>query len=202
MGKKKGNKQQHLQQSMGQMVSKAALAQLGPHIERYVNAVVGNLGQQLAMQQASTLETLFSRVVVLEKILMEKYGYTAEDLATRVSDIEDEKESLKLVDGAIEKGDVVRLEVKTKAKDQAEFQGSSRLKLYKTGSGETIGEELESALIGMKAGETKQVEFGKEKGMVAEFTINRVSRGEKAPEAAQETQQESQDAAVENQSQG
>lgn len=184
MGKKKG--QQHVQQSMGQMVSKAALAQMGPAIERYVQNVVQRLGSQLAMQQASTLETMFSRIVVLESILIEKFGYTKEDLATKVSEIEDEKEGLKLVDGGIEKGDVVRLEVRTRAKDQAEFQGSSRLKLYKTGTGETLGEELESAILGMKNGEVKTVEFGKDQSMVAEFTINRVSRGEKAPEVTEE----------------
>lgn len=175
MGQKK-SKQNHVQQSMGQMVSKAALAQMGPQIAQFVQAQVQQLGSQLAMQQASTLETLFSRVVVLETILMEKYGYSKDDLAEKVALLEDEKEGLTLVTGGIEKNDVVRLEVKTKAKEQADFAGSSRLKLYKTGTGETIGQELEEALLGMKSGETKQVEFGKDKSMVAEFTVNRISR--------------------------
>jgi hypothetical protein len=89
MGKKKG--QNHIQQSMGQMVSKAALAQMGPAIENYIQRVVQQLGQQLAMQSASTLETMFSRIVVLETILMEKYGLTKEDLASKVADLEDSK---------------------------------------------------------------------------------------------------------------
>jgi hypothetical protein len=186
MGKKK---QQHVQQSMGQMVSKAALAQMGPAIEKYVQAVVQRLGSQIAMQQVSTLETMFSRIVVLETILMEKFGFTKEDLATKVAEVEDEKESLKLVDGAVEEGDVVRLEVKTKSKDQTDFQGSTRLKIYNIGSGQTIDKELESAVIGMKAGETKQVEFGEDKQMVAELTVNRVSRGEKPVETENKTEE-------------
>jgi len=188
MGNKK---QQHLQQSMGNMVSKAALAQMGPAIERYVQALVQNLGSQVATQTASTMETLFSRIVVLESIIMEKYGLTKEDLATKVSNLEDEKEGLKQVEGGVEKNDIVRLEIKTKAKDQTEYQGSSLLKVYKTGSGETLGEELETPILGMKAGETKTVEFGKDKQMVAEISINRISRAEKTEEskdAADQTQ--------------
>lgn len=177
MGKKKGNAgpQNHLQQSMGQMVSKAALAQMGPAIDATVRQYVQNLGNQLAQQQASTLETLFSRVVVMERLLMEKFGITADDLATKVADLEDEKEGLESV-SAVESGDVVRMVIKTKTKDQTEFQGESRLKLYGAGTGKTIGEELESALIGMATGDVKHVEFGKDKALVAEMTINRVSR--------------------------
>lgn len=174
MGKKKSSG--HIQQSMGQMVSRAALAQLGPEIEQLVRGYVQQLGNQLAVQQASTLETLFARVVVLESIIMEKLGYSTEDLTAKVAQIEDEKESFELVQGEAQAGDVVRLEIKTKTKDQTEFQGSSRLKIYQVGSGQTIGEELESAIVGMKSGETKQVSFGKEGAMVAEIKVDRVSR--------------------------
>lgn len=180
MGKKKSSSGNHLQQSMGQMVSRAALAQMGPQIEQMVRAYVNQLGNQLAVQQASTLETLFARVVVLETIVMEKLGYSTEDLTKMVANIEDEKEGLTLVEGAAELGDVVRLEIATKAKDQAEFQGSSRLKISQTGTGQTIGTELETAVLGMKAGETKEVSFGKDGAMTAKITVDRVSRGQKA----------------------
>lgn len=176
MGNKKTNNQSRVQQSMGQMVSRAALAQLGPEIENIVRHYVQNLGSQLATKQASVLETLFARVVVLETIVIEKLGYTGEQLTEKVSDIEDQKENLTLVDGPAEENDMVRIEVRTKTKDQAEFQGSSRIKIYKLGSGQTIGPELEAPLVGMKTGETKSIEFGQDKNMVAEITINRVSR--------------------------
>lgn len=175
MGKKKTS-QQHVQQSMGQMVSKAALSQMGPQIEQLVRAYVQQLGNQLAVQQASTLETLFARVVVLESIIMEKLGYTSEDLTAKVAAIEDEKEGLELASDEAKLGDVVRIEIKTKTKDQADYQGSSRLKIYQTGSGQTIGQELESAILGMKSGESKEVTFGKDGQMTASITVDRVSR--------------------------
>jgi hypothetical protein len=184
MGKKKSS-QNHLQQSMGNMVSRAALVQMGPDIEKIVRHHVNHLGNQLAVQQASTLETLFSRVVVLESIVMEKLGYTSEDLTRLVSNKEDEAEGLARVDGAAEAGDVVRLEIRTKTKDQAVYQGSSRLKINQIGSGQTIGPELESAVLGMKAGETKEVEFGTDKAMTAEIKIDRISRAEKSQAATQ-----------------
>lgn len=173
MGKKKS--QQHLQQSMGNLVSRAALAQMGPSIENYVQQVVRQLGSQLAVQQASTLETIFARVVVLETIIMEKFDYTSEDLARLVADNEDQKENLVTAE-SVEVGDVTRLEISTKTKDQEDYQGTSRLKVYNTGSGESIGEELEKALIGMKSGETKEVQFGKDQEMSAKITMERVSR--------------------------
>ena len=182
MGKKKG--QNHVQQSMGQLVSKAALAQMGPAIERFVRGQIQSLGSQLAMQQASTLETLFSRLTVLEAIMVEKLGYTKESLAVKVSEMEDEKEGLTLVNGPAEKGDVVRIEAKTRTSDQTEYQGSSRLKIPNIGSGENLGPELEGAVLGMVAGETKTLEFGKDKQMVAEITVNRVSRGPKVEATA------------------
>lgn len=157
------------------MVSKAALSQLGPQIEQMVRAMVQNLGSQLASHQASTLENLFSRTVVLERILMEKYGLTSDDLSAKVADIEDEKEKLTAAD-AVETGDVVRLSIRTKTKDQTEYQGESRLKVYDTGSGNTLGVELEQGLLGAKVGEVRTTMFGKDKELQAEMTISRVAR--------------------------
>lgn len=180
MGKKKS--QNRVQQSMGQLVSKAALTQMLPQIEQIVKFHMGQLGNQLAVQQASTLETLFTRVVVLEQIVIDKLGYTIEELANKVANLEDEKENLLATSEAVEMNDVVRLEVLTKTKEQTEFQGSSRLKIYETGSGQTLGAELESSILGMKAGETKEVSFGKDGLLTAKLNINRVSRSTKAPQ--------------------
>lgn len=187
MGNKKG--QQRLQQSMGNMVSRAALAQLGPHIEQTVVDYVNQLGSNLSTQTASTLESMFSRIVVLETILIEKMGYTKEDLANKVADIEDQNQGLKKTESSVEKNDVVRLEIKTKMKEQTEYQGTSKLRISQIGSGQTLGLELESAIIGMKSGETKEVEFGQNKEMLAQITLNRVSRSEKkqAAEASNES---------------
>lgn len=171
MGKKKN---QHVQQSMGQMVSRAALAQLGPDIEKMVKAYTNQIGQKLAVQMASTSETMFTRLVVLERLLMKHYNYTQDDLANMVADYEDEKENMATVD-EIAQGDTVRLEIRLKAKDK-EFKEFERMKLYDVGLGNTFGLEIESALIGMKTSESKTIEFGKDKGFVAELKVQRICR--------------------------
>jgi hypothetical protein len=178
MGNKKQSApkpQQSFQQMVSEASSNAALNKIMPEVEKMVRAYVQQLGQNLAMQQASTLETLFARVVVLESIVMEKLGYSTDDLTEMVAKTEDEKEGLIAVEEA-QLGDVVRLEVRTKTKDQEEFQGSSRLKIYQTGSGQTLGPEMESAILGMKAGETKEVSFGQDQQLLAKITVNRCSR--------------------------
>lgn len=185
MGKKK--QQQHVQQSMGNMVSAAALAQLGPKIEQLVRAHVDSLGNQLTSQQISTFQNILLRLVTLEKLVIEKLGVTAEDLAKRVSDLEDSAEGLESVD-TVELGDTVRLEISTKTKDQDRFQGSSLLKLDNTGKGEYLGQELEAALLGMKSNETKEINFGQDGAMVAKLTVNRVSRKVKTQEATNDAQ--------------
>lgn len=171
MGNKKA--QARVQQSMGNMISKAALTQLGPEIAQMINNGLQQVASQLAQEQLSTLATLFVRIRVLEEIIVEKLGYTQDQLAQRVSDLEDGAEGLKAAD-VVQTDDVVRIEVKTKTKDQTEFQGSTRLKISDLGSGQGIGKELEAKLVGMKVGEVKETEFGQ--GMVAELTINRISR--------------------------
>lgn len=184
MGKKKtnGQGQARVQQSMSQMVSRAALAQLGPDIEQMVRFYVKQVGNQLAVQQASTLETIFARVVVLESIVMEKLGYTTEDLTRLVANTEDEKEGLTPIDGAAELNDVTRVEVQTRTADQAEFQGSSRLKIYKTGSGQTLGAEIEAQILGMKAGEVKEFPHGEVVVQVKMDRVSRPAKEEAAPE--------------------
>lgn len=186
MGKKR-SAQNHVQQSMGQMVSKAALSQMGPEIEHMVRQYSQQMANQIAEQSASTIETLFQRLVVLEQLLAEKGTTTAEDLTNRVADLQDKTEGLTKVE-TVEAGDTVRIEVSSRTKDQTEYQGTSRMKVSDTGLGRTIGKELESALIGMKVGETKEVTFGGEGSMVAKMTVDRVSRPIIQQEAANANQ--------------
>lgn len=177
MGKKKA--QQHLQQSMGNMVSKAALAQLWPHIAQMIKT----LGDRLTAQQAQTLENLYARTVVLEKIVMEKLGYTSDDLAEKIALLEDEAEKLALATDEVKVGDVVRLVVATKTKDDKDWQGESRIKMYGTGTGNTLGNQLETGIIGMKPGEVKEIQFDE---ATAKVTISRISRPIPKPEVKKE----------------
>ncbi len=172
MGNKKTtNGNTHQTQSFGQMVSKAALTQLLPNIEQ----MVSNLGSRLATQQARTYELVFSRILVLEKIVMEKFKITEVDLANKFADVEDERSKLIKVE-EITSGDTVRLEIKTKPTTDLEYHGETRLKIQNIGTGANLGTELETATLGMKTGETKEVVFGQNGENVASIFINRVSR--------------------------
>lgn len=174
MGKKRTNpgSQQHASASFGQMVSRAALTQLKPDIAQMIN----QLGQQLAMQTAQTMEMHFSRIVVLETILMEKYGYTKEDLGLKFSDVEDQRAGREATTDGVTEKDLVRFSIQTRTKEQKDFQGISKMKMYNTGSGNTLGTDLEAQVLGMKAGETKETEFGENNELVAKIFVDRVSR--------------------------
>lgn len=176
MGKKRTS-QDHVQQSMGQLVSKAALAQMGPEIERMVFQYTQQAANQIAQQQASTLETMFARIVVLEQLAIEK-GITQVELTERVADLQDRQEGL-VKASKVETGDVVRLSVSTKRKDQENYQGTSKYRIYETGTGQSIGKEMEAALIGMEAGTEKEIEFGQDNLMMAKLSVDRISRAPK-----------------------
>lgn len=171
MGKKK-QQVQHITQSMGQMVSKAALVQLQEPISMMVN----NLGQRLALKQAENTQTMFTRIVAIEKVLIDKGVLTQEDLQLKVADIEDSREGLINVDDALATGDTARIQVRTKEIADETFEsGVTRLKIGQTGTGNTLGTEVELGIVGMKVGETKVITFADGK-LNAEIKIDRISR--------------------------
>lgn len=171
MGKKK-QQVQHITQSMGQMVSKAALVQLQEPISMMVN----NLGQRLALKQAENTQTMFTRIVAIEKVLIDKGVLTQEDLQLKVADIEDSREGLVNVDDALATGDTARIQVRTKEIADETFEsGVTRLKVGQTGTGNTLGTEVELGIVGMKVGETKVITFADGK-LNAEIKIDRISR--------------------------
>jgi hypothetical protein len=166
--------QLHPQRSFEQIVADATLSRLGG----YIDGQIQQLGQALSGRLQQSFTKLFTRLVAVEELLMEKTGLTKDDFTTRVAVIEDRSEGFTQVDAdvAAELGDRVRLEIRTKTADQTEYQGSSRMLVDNAGSGNTLGAELESAVVGMKAGETKEVLFGKDNSLSASITISRISR--------------------------
>jgi hypothetical protein len=189
MGKKKSSgPQSHATQSFGQMVSKAALSQMMPQIEDVVRHYVNQLGSQIAQKSAETIEHLHARVVCLEALLMDKGVTTKEELSDKIASIEDDKRGVAAVDGPAESGDSVRVTIETKLKDQAEYQGRSLVRIDNVGTGNSFGPELESAIVGMKANEVKEVTFGKDKELGARLSVARVSRP-KAPQGVENANQ-------------
>jgi hypothetical protein len=151
-----------------------------------VNQQMNYLASLIAQEQRSNLEDIYSRLNTLESLCLEKFGLTDEEFAILVAETEDKLSGF-IAGEIVEEGDLVRLEIATRTKEQEEFQGSTRTKLQNAGSTKTFGEEIESAIIGMKVNETKEIEFGKDKGMVAKVTIQTTSR---AP-IKEETKEES-----------
>lgn len=158
-------------QSFEQMVSDASLAKMKPFIQQEVVRV----SQLMIQEQMGNFQSIFERLTALEKLVMEKTGVSDEEYVSRVTDVQDQFQGVKRLDRAAQAGDILRVEVSTKAKDQEDYQGTSRMMIASLGSGTSIGKELEEQLIGLKAGEEKVLEFGKDKLLVAKIVINRVS---------------------------
>ena len=173
MGKKKSSRS--AQRDPNLSLTEAANKVLKPYIHQQLQL----LGRQLQEDQKQTLRTLFTRVATLESIIQKEFKITDTQLAELVADMEDSGSGLTKVTEGADTGDTLRITLSTKLKEQEEFQGESRLLIDDLGNEPlTIGPELEPALIGLKAGESKEVEFGDEGKLVAKLEVNRVSRRE------------------------
>lgn len=184
--KNKSNNQQkqvHPQKSFQELVADATRAALSG----YIDAEIQGLGQALAQRQAQTNNNLKLRIICTEELIMEMNpAITKETLATRVSAIQDRLEGFDALtaEAAVEKGDRVYVELKTRTQDQTEYQGTSRLMIDNIGEGATLGSELESAILGMKSGEVKEIKFGKDESLAASIALNRASRSNKPKRVA------------------
>lgn len=159
-------------QSFEQMVSDASIAKLKPFIQQQVV----QFGNMLAKNTESIFQALYARLETLEDLCFDKFGVTQEDFALLVAATEDKHAGLTESGELVEKGDTVRIQISTKAKDQEEFQGTSRLKIDNVGAGTNLGPDIEEALIGKKIDEEFEIEFGAEKEMVAKIKVNRTAR--------------------------
>lgn len=152
-------------------VASATLGKFQGYIDQQIITVTQAVARELNQQ----LVALYERHTVLENIVTDKLNITQEELALMVADFQDEK------DGYIsapetnlcKESDRVRILIKTKTKDQDEFQGQSKMLIDNCGSGNTIGKELESGIIGMKVGDSKELPFGD--GMVAFIELIKIS---------------------------
>jgi hypothetical protein len=164
------------QGSFQETVAGLTLNKFKPYIDQQINNALTTLAQQqlsIADRLSAIEETLIELIPeVTSKTLTEKVA-TVEDLRMGVEKVEN---------GSCEEGDFVRAEIQTKTKEDSEFQGGSHLLIRAVGSGRTIGKELETGILGMSPGETKEIEFGKDQGMVAKVTLDRISRRPKTEE--------------------
>lgn len=172
MGKKR-LQQKHQTESFGSMVSKAALTQLFPHIQ----AMVQQLGQRLAIGQATSTEKVFTRIIAIEKLMIDKGLATKEELVSKIADVEDERDGVVNVQ-ELALGDTARISATTKKQDETEYKNdTTTLKVENIGTGNTLGLDVEPLLLGMKVGEVREVRSSKdENALDVKITLNRAGR--------------------------
>ena len=176
-----GSGQVRQTQSFENFVSEAMVARMKGYVDQQVyGAMQPFVSRQI--QAAELLSAMGDRLNVIEQIVKEKLGVTAEDLATRLALAQDEKQGYKPVEGAVEPNDRVRLEVKTKKATAENWTSTNRMMVDATGSGQTLGPQLEKALIGLLAGETREVIVGSDDNAVqVSMLVNKISRRPRPP---------------------
>lgn len=158
---------------------------LGRHQE-YMMEVIRSGDNAVLQRQVNAVNNMFTRIVAMEELLMEKIGLTKDDLANQVATVIDRNDGYVPSTGPVKENDRVRLEVRTRTADQTEWQGASRLQVDAIGTGRTLGKEIEGAVIGMQVGETKEIDFGKDASLKASVTVNRISAQPPKPEVKEE----------------
>lgn len=173
MGNKRNNnvKQLRPQNAFQDQVAQAVNQKMADYVSKQVNY----LGSILAQEQKSNLEDIYSRLVALETLVLKNFNVSEDQFALMVADVQDNHAGLVSVD-SVEKGDLVRLEISTKTKNQVDYSGISRQRIPQVGSGQTFGPQIEDAIVGMKLHEVKEIEFGQDNQLVAKLNVQRISR--------------------------
>lgn len=179
-GKKKQN---HATQSFQQMVGKANQEALKPYIHEVSQHYAENLANQIAQKMFAHLDNMQTRITAMEKVLQSKFGLTSADLREVVMDVEDEATGFVRVSRAAQRGDYLRITMSTKTTAETEFKREARREISNLGENDEQGPEtkaLNDALVGMVAGEQKDLEVG---GVTVRLVLDRVSEA-KAVEGA------------------
>lgn len=143
------------------IIQQEVAGQIQPHIESLREQVQG----------------LYFRMIALEKVLLENVdGISLETIANKVAEVEDQAYGLVSVNRPIQEGDSVRLTLAAKLVDQEDFQAPSKYIIHNIGSGQTVGLELETKILGMEVNQPQIVEIGEgEKKAQVKLQIDRIS---------------------------
>lgn len=184
MGKKKTQnaaKQKHPQQSFQQLVAMAAMNVVKPYAEELFQNLADDLSMRIFRRQAN----IQTRIMAVESLLITKYGLTEPEIENAVMDVEDEATGYTPVTRGAQAEDLIRLSVRTKAKDGEWSEPVKKQVTRLMNKPLSLGSEtVESAVLGMVTGEAKNVNL--EDDFLVELKIDRVSEPPpkpKAPEA-------------------
>lgn len=164
-------------------------------LEPYIAQLIGHYFQVIKNSLTQELDGLYLRLTALEKIAMDKFDMSADDLSDMIADIEDELSGLdKVEDGECVNGDVVRIEISTKLKkdEKEDYKGSTKYVLENLANPPfAIAKEVEDSILGMKVGDVKETAFGKgDAEVVAKIAIDRISRAPKVEETVEEVKED------------
>jgi len=179
--------------SFANLVANAANKQLADHVEQrmgqYAQAILQNLSK-LTLDHLANIQT---RHLAIEEIMIKSGTVSREQINNEITNQEDTALGYIEVDAAAE-GDLVRVEVESKAADEAQYSEKEKLRINSLlrevdGAVQTL-KEIETAMVGMKKDEIKDITIkgeGEDKDSNIRVTIKKVSR-KKAEEKKDGTQ--------------
>ena len=191
VGKKKAQAAKpHQNRSFDQLVSDAMLARLKPFIFDQVGAAAEQIAQSIYKMVLSEKAMTQTRQLAFELLLKENCPWFNDDvLSMAVARVEDDSAGRVLVDDEAKPGDNVRVEFQARRNDAGDFSEVQKLAIHalgqkgRSGTVQSNSEEFETALVGMKTGETKEflipeeAEEGKEpENTRVRVTVKRISR--------------------------
>lgn len=161
--KKKVKKEsQRATNSFANLLAEAERTKLQPFIDQ-MNQVISQISQQNRMLKAEmdrTFDDLFLRVATLEKVAMQVTNMTEDDLSEMMLNVEDEFLGFTKTEDPAEEGDFLRTKIMIKKEDETEYSKDSEqnFSFKDLGKQMVINAEIDKALIGMKAGDEKEIE--------------------------------------------
>lgn len=170
------SKTPHANNSFASLVAQTSNKQIKEDVKPYIDSLVIEKVAQVAGIVENNMKKFISKTLMkataIEELLLEKNAITVEDITNKVMDLEDLSWSATKTDAAAELTNVVRLVARTKKEGQ-EYGLPYNIIVPSVGIGASeIGKETESELIGLKAGDKKEVVVGP---VTFEFTVTRVS---------------------------
>lgn len=180
-----------------QMALQPQIEAIKPFVIELVENLANQSHQQLARQQLGSFADILTTLSTIKSLLISKNIVTEDEITQTRMDIEDKSFGITRSDEGAANGDYVRLTYKARENTSELFGAEQRQNLSKLGQN-ALPPEVESAIVGMKAGEAKTVEFTVVNKMmndetqtvedvstayVMEFTVNRVSKYPTPPAA-------------------
>lgn len=173
------SKTPHASNSYLNLVAKAANSQAKDTIEPMVIQKVAQAAGIVEGNLKRYISHTLSKLVVIEKLLIEKGVLTSDEISKGLMDHEDAAWGLETATDGTKANDTLRLVVRKKA-EGAEYGLPYNVMIPSVGSGQSeLGKANEESLLGLEAGSKKEVEDTENK-ITLEVFITRVSRRKEA----------------------